>query len=265
MHFEAKSESLVLLLFLPHLNPHGPTLNLPHALCNNMHNTTGDISSSCLLFLPLFCPREAERKIEANQTEQAKEKRNRRKHRRTNEKAERGGITSLHPCSCVLAQSLAFPLAGREWCEKPMAEQGNASPGVMYHCKPCLCLLRAGKQFSDKENHFSSWGQSKHSGAYFEPSPMTPEPRCPSAVLCLLLQLWCSCTQVSEEFQSFRKRSSDVQEVFYSSDPNKCQPPQLRSQYLLCISTQLRPRRFPAASSSASHLPSLLQMLCSWP
>lgn len=182
-----------------------------------------------------------------------------------NEKAERGGITSLHPCSCVLAQSLAFPLAGREWCEKPVAEQGTASPGVIYHCKQCLCLLRAGKQFSDKENHFSSWGQPKHSGAYSEPSLTIPEPHCPSAVLCLLLQLGCSCAQVSEEFQSFRKHPSDVQEVFYSSDPKKCQPPQLRSQYLLCISTQLRPRRFPAASSSASHLPSLLQMLCSWP
>lgn len=38
MHFEAKSESLVLLLFLPYLNPHGPTLNLPHALWCAQHH-----------------------------------------------------------------------------------------------------------------------------------------------------------------------------------------------------------------------------------
>lgn len=176
-----------------------------------VHNTTGNISSSCLLFLPLFCPREAERKTEANQTEQAKEKHNRRKRRRTKwESWERGEITSLHPCSCVLAQSLAFPLAGREWCEKPVAEQGTASPGVIYHCKQCLCLLRAGKQFSDKENHFSSWGQPKHSGAYSEPSLMIPEPRCPSAVLCLL----CSCDVPAPKCLRNFKASGNIHPMF---------------------------------------------------
>lgn len=127
-----------------------------------------------------------------------------------NEKAERGGITSLHPCSCVLAQSLAFPLAGREWCEKPVAEQGTASPGVIYHCKQCLCLLRAGKQFSDKENHFSSWGQPKHSGAYSEPSLMIPEPRCPSAVLCLL----CSCDGPAPKCLRNFKASGNIHPMF---------------------------------------------------
>lgn len=99
MHFEVKSESLVLLLFLPHLSPHGSTLNLPHALRCAQHPWK--------YFLKLFIisPSSVQGRPseKLNQIRQYKPKKSIREESTEgqNEKAERGGdrfLTSLLLC-----------------------------------------------------------------------------------------------------------------------------------------------------------------------
>lgn len=94
-------------------------------------------------------------------------------------------------------------------------------------CLGVIHLLRLGncvwpaedkRAVSDREHHFTSWGEPKCRGVYSDTRvyPASPESCCPLAHLCLLLQLGYSHSQA---FQTFRRCPPWIQEVFFSSDP----------------------------------------------
>lgn len=126
-----------------------------------------------------------------------------------------------------------FPLLGEGSRRRPWQRNAawasccalgwSATPGL----EVVFGLLRTGKQFSDKEHHFSSWGEPKCRGVSSEPYPVSPESRCPLANPCLLLQLGYSYSQASQEFQIFRRCPSWVLEVFFSSNSIKHHLPQI--------------------------------------
>lgn len=153
-----------------------------------------------------------------------------------------------------------FPLLGEGSRRRPWqrnaawasccALEWSTTPGL----EVVFGLLRTGKQFSDKEHHFSSWGEPKCRGVSSEPYPVSPESRCPLANPCLLLQLGYSHSQASQEFQIFRRCPSWVLEVFFSSDPIKHHPPQIGSWPLLGGPKRHRPWQLLAVSSLVPHL-----------
>lgn len=153
-----------------------------------------------------------------------------------------------------------FPLLGEGSRRRPWQRNAawasccalgwSATPGL----EVVFGLLRTGKQFSDKEHNFSSWGERKCRGVSSEPYPVSPESRCPLANLYLLLQLGYSHSQASQEFQIFRRCPSWVLEVFFSSDPIKHHPPQIGSWPLLGGPKWHRPWQLLAVSSLVPHL-----------
>lgn len=95
-----------------------PCLTIP--VHNGVCHTTGNISSGCLLFLPLFWPRETERKTEPRLNE-PKGKLNRWEYRGIKQKCWE--TTSFHLCPSILTHQGSLPLAGRGKHEETMAEK----------------------------------------------------------------------------------------------------------------------------------------------
>lgn len=188
-----------------------------------------------------------------------KEKHNRWEYRGIKQKCWE--ISSFHLCSSILAhQGSLSPCWEREAGGDHGRETQHGLVAVPRGDPPppglevVFGLLRTGKQFSDKEHHFSSWGEPKCRGVSSEPYPVSPESRCPLANPCLLLQLGYSHSQASQEFQIFRRCPSWVLEVFFSSDPIKHHPPQIGSWPLLGGPKWHRPRQLLAVSSLVPHL-----------